>query len=125
MQADWEKLLGIAEKEVCQIINELPPALREKATGIPVTYDPKPGPSWIADGIEGDSLGLFVGPDYTEEPHTSVPLPAQIFLFLENLWDFAEANEANYRGELRRTYLHELGHFLGLDEDDLLDRDLE
>jgi predicted Zn-dependent protease with MMP-like domain len=32
---------------------------------------------------------------------------------------------ATFREEVRRTYLHELGHYLGLDEDDLADRDLD
>ena len=125
MHVDWERLIEIAQGEVSQIIKDLPPALREKTVGIPVTFEPKPAASWIEDGIEADCLGLFVGPDYTEEQHTSVPLPAQIILFLENLWEFAEANDSIYREELRRTYLHELGHFLGLNEDDLLDRDLD
>jgi predicted Zn-dependent protease with MMP-like domain len=30
-----------------------------------------------------------------------------------------------FRNEIRITYLHELGHYLGLDEDDLFERGLE
>jgi predicted Zn-dependent protease with MMP-like domain len=29
------------------------------------------------------------------------------------------------RGEIRTTFLHEVGHFLGLDEDDLIERGLD
>jgi len=36
-----------------------------------------------------------------------------------------EAEEDAYREEVRITFLHELGHYLGLDEGDLSERGLE
>jgi predicted Zn-dependent protease with MMP-like domain len=51
-------------------------------------------------------------------------MPPQILLFYENLWDFAGGEEETYREEVRITYLHELGHYLGLDEDELDERGL-
>ena len=33
--------------------------------------------------------------------------------------------EEFFRDEVHTTYLHELGHYLGLDEDDLTERGLE
>jgi predicted Zn-dependent protease with MMP-like domain len=124
MSADWESLLGIAQDEVRKIIRELPTDLREQAATLPLTFEAKPGEGWIKDGIESDTLGLFVGSAFKDAGHESHPLPPQIFLFLENTWDFSGANEATYREELRCTYLHELGHYLGLDEDDLDERGL-
>ena len=47
-----------------------------------------------------------------------------ILLFLENLWDFAGEDEEIFRQEVRTTYLHELGHYLGLEEIDLEERGL-
>jgi predicted Zn-dependent protease with MMP-like domain len=44
---------------------------------------------------------------------------------LENLRDFAEGDEVIFREEVRTTFLHELGHYLGLDEDELTERGLE
>jgi len=35
------------------------------------------------------------------------------------------AEEDSYREEVRITFLHELGHYLGLDEGDLFQRGLE
>jgi predicted Zn-dependent protease with MMP-like domain len=40
----------------------------------------------------------------------------RIRLFLDNLWDYAEHDRETYREEVRITLLHELGHYLGLDE---------
>lgn len=68
-------------------------------------------------------LGLFTGAEFVEESH--VPLPPQIILFLENLLNFAEQDEDIFLDEIHTRYLHELGHYLGLDEDDLCERGLE
>ena len=90
-----------------------------------MTFERHPNAAQLQDGIKPDTLGLFVGPEFAYEETTTLPLPPQIILFLENLWDLAEADEEFFREEVRTTYLHELGHYLGLDEDDLFDRGLE
>ena len=69
------------------------------------------------------TLGLFTGAELADEGATV--LPPQIILFLENLWDFAEGDAEVFGDEIHTTFLHELGHFLGLGEDDLTDRGLE
>jgi predicted Zn-dependent protease with MMP-like domain len=52
-------------------------------------------------------------------------VPSQIILFLENIWSLADGREQLYRDEVRITFLHELGHYLGLDENGLIERGLE
>jgi predicted Zn-dependent protease with MMP-like domain len=125
MQLDWHKLQALALEEVEATLAELPPPLRERARALPVTFERLPNAAHRRDGIEPDTLGLFVGPEFAYEETTALPLPPQIILFLENLWDFAEADEEIFRDEVHTTYLHELGHYLGLDEDDLFERGLE
>jgi predicted Zn-dependent protease with MMP-like domain len=66
---------------------------------------------------------LFTGPEFADEGN--VPLPPQIILFLENIWDFSEGDEGIFGDEVHTTFLHELGHYLGLDEDELTERGLE
>jgi predicted Zn-dependent protease with MMP-like domain len=119
----WERLRSLALDEVAATLKALPEPLREKARVVPVTLEPVPNQELQADGIAPDTLGLFVGPDFAEE--VSVPLPPQIILFLENIWDQAEQDEEWFLDEVHTTYLHELGHYLGLDEDELIDRGLE
>ena len=85
----------------------------------------KPSRVRIRDGIEADTLGLFIGPEFAEEESTTVPLPPQIILFLENIWAMAEAEEKLFCQEVRTTFMHELGHYLGLDEEGLIERGLE
>jgi len=125
MSIDWEQLDALAREEVEAILAALPAPLRERAQALPVTCERRPNAAHRRDGIEPDTLGLFVGPEFAFEETTAEPLPPQIILYLENLWDMAGEDEKIYREEVRTTFLHELGHYLGLDEEDLFDRGLE
>ncbi|MBI3415440.1 MAG: metallopeptidase family protein [Verrucomicrobia bacterium] len=120
----WNFLLKLAEAEVVDTLARLPAPLRSQAVSLPIRYEPQPNTHLLRDGIEPDTLGLFVGPDFAESGVTG-ELPSQIILFLENIWDAAEGDDEIYREEVQTTLLHELGHFLGLDEIDLEDRGLE
>lgn len=124
MSAHWTTLLKIAEEEVRETLNQLPPPLRTRARTLPCTYENRPNPELQEDGTPNDTLGLFVGEEWADAGSTLTPMPAQIILFLENLWEFAGMDEEVYRDEVRTTYLHELGHYLGLNEIDLDDRGL-
>jgi len=123
MKRDWEKLCTVAAAQVEVMVSALPKPLRARAEQLPVTFERRPNPELQADGIEADTLGLFTGAELAEEGN--VPLPAQIILFLENLWDFAGGDEVIFREEVRTTFLHELGHYLGLDEGELKERGLD
>ena len=100
----------------------LPLPLRDKAQRVPITLEPFPNAGLQADGIAPDTLGLFTGAEFSDEGH--IPMPPQIILFLDNHWDYAGGVEETFRQEIRTTLLHELGHYLGLDEDDLTSRGL-
>jgi predicted Zn-dependent protease with MMP-like domain len=120
---DWKRLCAVAAAEVEATLAALPGPLRERAEKLPVTFERQPNADLQADGIEPDTLGLFTGPEFADEGN--VPLPPQIILFLENLWNFAEGSEEIFCEEVRTTFLHELGHYLGLDEDEIAGRGLE
>lgn len=119
---NWNQLLELAQTEVAETIAELPGDLRPKAAALPVTYEPVPGSALVADGIEPDTLGLFVGADFVHE--ADVPMPPQIILYLQNIWDMVEGDEEVFLEEIHITFIHELGHYLGLDEDELDERGL-
>jgi predicted Zn-dependent protease with MMP-like domain len=123
VRTNWNKLRSLALAEVEATQTALPEPLRERAEKLPVTFERFPNSGLQADGIEPDTLGLFTGAEYADEGN--VPMPPQIILFLENLWDFADGDREIFREEVRITFLHELGHYLGLGEDELNDRGLE
>ena len=124
MSSDWSFLLALAESETSRTIQSLPSALRERARRLRISFERQRGKTLQKDGMEPDTLGLFVGEPFSEAGTTTAPLPAQVILFLENIWEMAGENEAVYQEEVRATLLHELGHYLGLDETDLEQRGL-
>lgn len=123
---EWEWLVQVAEAEVRRTVKALPADLRQAAAALPVSYEPMPAEALIEEGLDPDTLGLFVGGDHDQEEHCV--LPPRIILYLENIWlmvEDEEGGEPEYRAEVRTTLLHELGHYLGLDEEELTDRGLE
>jgi predicted Zn-dependent protease with MMP-like domain len=69
--------------------------------------------------LSPDLLGLFVGRHLLERSHGDLPgAPGAIFLFRRNLLRVCGDRE-ELENEIRTTVQHEVGHLLGLDEDDL------
>ncbi len=120
----FSRLETIAVEIVAAVQHKLPPQLRGLAEGLPVHCQRTPGPEILPDAYSPDLLGLFDGPAHGEDPGEN-PVPPQIFLYLDNLWDYADREAAAFREEVRLTYLHELGHYLGWDEDEVAARGLE
>lgn len=115
-----ERLCEIAGDEVAMIVKVLPDGVKEQAENCPVSYEGKPS---SADDLDDDTLGLFEGASLIEEP--SPDAMPRIRIFVENLWEYTERDEQDFRDEVGTTYLHELGHYLGWDEEEVLDRGLE
>jgi predicted Zn-dependent protease with MMP-like domain len=103
----------------------LPADLRALARGVQVHYPAAPGPDILREGFPPDLLGLFTGTSHGAELSEANPTPPQILLYLDNLWDYAGGDPETFAEEVRVTYLHELGHFLGWDEEDLAARGLD
>lgn len=119
------ELTALAAATVGAAQRQLPAEIRPLARGVPVHYERTPAPDVLAEGFPSDILGLFTGSAHGMELAHDNPAPAQILLYLGNLWDFAENDVEIFRDEVRLTYLHELGHYFGWDEDDLTARGLE
>ncbi len=112
-----------AERIVRRCLDELPEPLAGAAREVPVLIEDFPSEELVADGLDEDILGLFVG-DPVGVPGEPGPPPC-ILLFTENiLWESREAG-TSFEEEVARTYLHELGHLLGFDEEDVAARGLE
>lgn len=118
----WVRL---AEAEVHSTLQALSADLRNRLQDVPILFENRPGPQLLEDGWPDDLLGLFEGPCHGERALDVSTVPPAITLFLENLRAETADDPAAFRQEVRTTLLHEIGHYLGLDEDGLIARDLE
>jgi predicted Zn-dependent protease with MMP-like domain len=115
----------LAAQEIKATVRRLPAPVREFADHIPVHYEARPPAHIIEEGFPADILGLFDGSAHGEELSEDQPMPPQISLYLDNIWDYVEQDREAFVGEVAITYLHELGHYFGWDEDDLEARGLD
>lgn len=112
---NWNTLAARAESVVAATLAELPPPVSSRLNPVPVVIERFPSEDDIELGIEPDTLGYF------DEDPLGV---TRIRLWLENIWDYAEGDPATFDEEVRTTLLHEIGHLLGWDEDEIEDRGL-
>lgn len=115
---------ALAAAEIRHTLAELPDDVRQAATGCVIEAVYMSDCLACGERLEDGLLGLFQGCSL-QDGTASVPsdLP-RIRLFLDNLWDYCNRNTTDFREEVRVTLLHELGHFLGFNEDEIEDRGL-
>lgn len=113
-----ERAVGVVEEAIAA----LPDDLRAIAEDVAVHFDDVPDADIANDPELGpDLLGLYTGSGCPVDDGVDAfdLIPPQIMLFLKNLWDESDRNLDTFDDEVRVTYLHELGHHFGWDEDDL------
>lgn len=118
MEMNDETFDGLVEASLL----ELPPRVREHLEEIPVLVEPMPSRDVLVSErppLPPDILGLFVGRHLMGRQHDDLPgSPGAIYLFRKNLLRMCTDRDDLAR-EVRVTVQHEVGHLLGLDEDDL------
>ena len=116
---------AVAQEVTRQVLGQLPPTLRVEAEACRIEFCLAEDCRIDEPDLDEDLLGLFEGNSRLDpSPEHPDELP-RIRLFLDNLWEHSEADLATFREELRITLLHELGHYLGLDEEQVAALGLE
>ena len=115
----FERLLTIATSVVKSILLSLPEDLREEASACRLELAEMDAIMDIDEELDPDLLGLFEGNTRGDPMPESPEEMPRIRLFLDNLWDASNGELETYRYEVRITFLHELGHYLGLDEEEV------
>jgi predicted Zn-dependent protease with MMP-like domain len=116
------------EDELVRAGELLPEDFRKHLDRVAVTVETIPSDSILLETsppLDPELLGLFVGvalPDRTSFSPGG-ELPPRILLFQRNLERYA-ADADELRDEIAVTLYHELGHYLGLDEEELGELDL-
>lgn len=112
------------DREVQQAVALLPHDFREHLEHVPLLVEDVPSDAVLegaGEVADPELLGLFEGrslADPVADLGGSVPQLPRIHLFQRNLERFA-ASEEELVEQIRITLFHELGHYLGFDEDGL------
>ena len=107
---DWEDL---AQRQIAEIQQTLPESIRARATQVPVFLSP------TGNRKIGACLGVFEGLSLLHGPPTQPDEMPRITLFFETLARAANFRRTVFLREVRITYLHELGHYLGWNEEQI------
>lgn len=112
------------DREVQQAVALLPHEFRQHLDHVPLLVEDLPSEA-VLEGVDEvadpELLGLFEGPSLADPDSDlggSVPQVPRIRLFQRNLERFA-ASEDELVEQIRITLFHELGHYLGFDEEGL------
>ena len=114
-----EQLERRVDEIVRGVIAELPPDLRTLAERVPVFCEWEMAEHWLEEGVAEDSMGLFSGPALNEPIDPDCLESPAITFFLAELWDYCGEDLPTFDEEVRITFIHEFGHYLGLDESEL------
>jgi predicted Zn-dependent protease with MMP-like domain len=110
------------EKLLRDVIASLPDDVREAIANVSVSVSLLPDRRLHAEGLDPLTLGVYIGSDLATRSHFDGDLHLdRIEIFQRNVERVAGSREEATH-ELRVTLLHEIGHHLGWDEDDLEER---
>ena len=116
---EFHRLVGRA-------LDDLPPDIQKVIDNVAILVEDVPAASTLADiGPDGDDhqgaehlFGLYTGVPLTERQGGLPMLPDTIVLFRRPIESACSSREEVVR-EIRVTLLHEVGHYMGMNEDDL------
>jgi len=110
------------DRSVKRAISRIPPEIRTHLQNVLISVQKRPSPELLEEmGLPPDGLllGLYEGVPLMERSLVEPPLyPDTIFLFQEDLEEVCDAVEELER-QIEITVVHEIAHFLGIDEERL------
>ena len=103
---DWEDL---AQRQIVELQGELPESIRAHAREVPVFFS----------RARGKWLGVFQGYSLLAGAPALPDEMPRITLFIDTLAEAANYRRSVFLREVRKTYLHELGHYFGWNEEQI------
>jgi len=113
-----EKAERLARQEVERVLSELPHDIRRVLDDVTIIVRSSQGRE------ERDLLGLFSGLTHVDGIPSDPEHAPTITLFTDNLLDYVNGSKDAYLQECRTTILHEIGHYLGWNEEEVESRGL-
>ncbi len=117
--------MRIARTEFLKLVHhalaQLPPRFQEALDSVDIVVEDWPTPQ-DKEGSDDENtdhlLGLYVGIPLVERDGGEPLIPDKIVLFRRSI-EIASSSREEIAREIRVTLLHEVGHYLGLGEEEL------
>lgn len=103
------------ERLVGEILDNLPEPFRSRLSNLAIIVEDSPPQEPYRGGL---LLGLFSGVPRTLKSVFSADPPDHIFLYQKNIEAIC-SNEKQIEQQIHDTLLHEIGHYFGLNEEEL------
>lgn len=101
-------------------LDTLPPEFMQYLDNVLISVQDEPDPELLEETESDSLLGIYLGVPLTERSLDSLyEMPDRIILFQGPLEDFCETEEELVE-EIRITVVHEIAHFFGLEEDEIV-----
>jgi predicted Zn-dependent protease with MMP-like domain len=115
--------MHLSRREFAALVREayqqLPLKVQQALDNVDILVEDRPGPDDLELlGEEGTLFGLYTGVPLTHREGGGPALPDRIILYRQPISQSCSSADEVVR-EVKVTLWHEVGHFLGLDEEDL------
>lgn len=98
-----------------EVMARLPEPFRSHLSHVPVMLEKRPSLGLVRSGFDPRALGMFEGASVLDE---EIESPTRVVLFTHNLLAVAR-DEDDLAEQVEITILHEVGHYFGLEEEDM------
>ena len=111
------------ERAVDEALASLPPRFARLVENVAIAVEEEPNDEdleSLEDDDDGDAelLGIYRGVALTERSHDAPLLPDEIAIFRGPINRVTRTREEAVE-EIRETVIHELGHYFGLDDEEM------
>jgi predicted Zn-dependent protease with MMP-like domain len=108
-------------KVMQEVLDSLPEEFRSRIRNVAVLVEDFPLSQSPSSHSKKLLLGLFHGVPMTQKSVFNLPSgPDYVVLYQKNI-EAVCSTEAEIRAQIRRTVIHEFGHYFGMDEEQLQD----
>lgn len=107
------------ERVVEEALESLPPRFAALVQNVAIAVEEEPNEDDL-DETDGDDelLGIYRGVALTERQHDSLLMPDEIAIFRGPINRITRTREEAI-AEVRETVIHELGHYFGLEDEEM------
>ncbi len=116
-------MIRLSRREFVRLVRrayeQVPPPVRQALRNLDIAVEEWPGQDELGLGWDKGALfGLYTGVPLPEREGGGPLLPDRIVIYRQPILRSCSTREEAVR-EIRTTLLHEVGHYLGMGEDDL------